>query len=87
MGYWSAPKEGENPKVGFNFVFYDKNNECIHIHHWVIMIILISVTISLVCISKGWFNIPILFLLGFFLGALLEDFRYKDAFEFRKKCK
>ena len=80
------PKQGHNPRVGFNLEIYDTHNTCFHIHHWVYMMFLFLYTTVIVVISKGMFNEMVLALLGFLLGGSFSDLAYRDFYRFIVKC-
>lgn len=75
---FGAEKEGGNPKIGFNMIFYFGEKNCIHIHHWVLCVVIALIITLVVIFRKFYFNPVIFFLYGFLLGASLEDLRYKD---------
>lgn len=82
-----AEKEGEKPKVGLNIQIYVKNDECIHIHHWVILLLLLIMLISVsklfLCEATPW----IYLVAGFLIGGILQDFKYGTSiFKFNQKC-
>jgi hypothetical protein len=83
---FGAEKEGDNPKIGFNMIFYFGGKNCIHIHHWVIFLIFALIITIVVRFGGFYFNPVILFLYGLLLGASLEDLRYKDFLKFKIKC-
>jgi len=72
------PKQGQDPKIGKNFLIYDKNGMCYHIHHWIISMIIMILIISTVLISKGLFNTAITIILGVFSSIMLSGFIYND---------
>lgn len=83
---FGAKEEGDNPKIGFNMIFYFGGKNCIHIHHWVLCLITALIITIVVLFCKFYFNPVILFLYGLLLGASLEDLRYKDFLKFKIKC-
>lgn len=83
---FGAKKEGSNPKIGFNMVFHEDQKNCIHIHHWVLCLIIALIITIIVIFCKFYFNPFILLLYGVLLGASLEDLRFKDFLKFKTKC-
>ena len=83
---FGAEKEGGNPKIGFNMIFYFGGKTCIHIHHWVLCLFAALIITIVVLFCKFYFNPFILFFYGLLLGAALEDLRYKDFLKFKIKC-
>jgi len=75
---FGAAKEGGNPKIGFNMIFYFGEKNCIHIHHWVLCLLIALIITIVVIFGRFYFNPVIFFLYGLLLGASLEDLRYKD---------
>jgi len=82
------PKQGHNPRIGFNLVLNYRSNYCFHIHHWVYMILLAIITIVSIFLLniKGKHNTVILVWLGFLLGGSASDLVYTDVLEFLVKC-
>lgn len=75
------PKEGENPKVGFNTLIFSEH-KCYHMHHWIYMISSSIIITSVVFLSKGNFTPPIVTSLGCLTGGSFSDLIYSDAFNF-----
>ena len=84
--YIFEPNQGDKPKIGKNLLIYDKNGMCYHIHHWILSLITMILIISIVLISKGFFNIAIIIILGTFSGIMLSGFLYKDFLSIKQKC-
>lgn len=84
---FSAKREGEQPKIGFNVLIPMQNGDCFHLHHWLSFTILL-VAIILVYWLKGYSFKSIYFqaFSGFLVGGIIEDFKYSDKFEFIQKC-
>lgn len=83
-----ASKPGEEPRVGLNALLFGGRigGPCLHIHHWILAFIIIFITVLVVWLSQGRFNMPILFFIGFFIGAALEDLRYPDWWKIPQEC-
>ncbi len=81
-----SPKEGEQPKVGFNLVLHRGENKCFHAHHWMTLLLLSIVVCTTVFMSQGCFNPYITGSLGFMAGASLADLRYTDFLTFSVPC-
>ena len=76
------PKQGHNPRIGFNLVLNYRSNYCFHIHHWVYMMSSSLLIVSVVIISDGNFVPPLVMTLGFLTGGSFSDLYYKHAFDF-----
>lgn len=83
---FGAKKEGSNPKIGFNIILHLRGKKCIHIHHWVLCLLIALIITIVIILCKFYFNPFILLLYGLLLGASLEDLRYKDFLKFKTKC-
>lgn len=79
------PKQGHNPSIGFNLILNYKNNYCVHIHHWVYMMVLAIITILLLN-KKIEHNNMIQVWLGFLLGGSASDLVYTDFGVFLVNC-
>lgn len=84
---FGAEKEGANPKIGFNMIFYFGGKNCIHIHHWILCLLTALIITIVVIFGRFYFNPVIFFLYGVLLGASFEDLRYKDFLKFKTSCK
>ncbi len=83
------PKQGQSPSIGFNLVMKYKNNYCVHIHHWVYMMLLAIITIVSILvlnIKNKCHNNMIMVWLGFLLGGSASDLVYNDFCVFLVKC-
>lgn len=82
----TEPPEKGKPLIGFNILLYKSNDMCYHIHHWMYMIILVLLISIIVIVSNGVFNKKILMIIGFLIGGILGDLKYKDFEVVLQKC-
>jgi hypothetical protein len=82
----TEPKEKGKPLFFFNLLLYKSDNICYHIHHWMYMIVVIFLIYVCVTISNGTFNKIILVIIGFFIGGILGDLKYRDFYVILQKC-
>lgn len=72
--------ENNKNKIGISLQIYYRNQECFHVHHWVILSVLL-VCVSFIKNIKYRF-----FLSGVCFGGMLQGLKYRDRFIFCKRC-
>ena len=76
-------KAGTPPALAFNYYPYIRNGSIFindtHIHHWLICLVILIITIPLQITNK---NLFLLILNGFLFVLMVQGLMYRDRFEF-----
>ena len=81
INYLPEKKDKKNTYILELYLFI--NGQCYHIHHWITL----SIILILIFLINRIDNIIILnIIVGFILGAILEDFLFKDEFKLKNNC-
>lgn len=81
INYIPVTKNRRNSTALELYLFID--NTCYHIHHWLSL----AVVLFIIYFINRNDNIKVFnIIFGLILGALLEDFLFKDDFKFKNNC-
>lgn len=70
---------GKKPKIFYIIQIYIKKDRCLHIHHWLLCMIILLFLLVFNCYREYT-------IIGFLSGAIVQGLTFPDRFKLNEKC-